>query len=77
VPLAIFQVAAQSDDEIRAILFLCFIGAFFIALPYLNPHGWTMFPVLLSILGSFFSMLILVIGIERWRRHRKSVITTA
>jgi Na+/melibiose symporter-like transporter len=61
----------KSTMTFGAILSLFFTAAFFFTLPYANPHGWTMFPFLLSILGSPFSMLIVVVGFERWRRHRR------
>jgi hypothetical protein len=31
-----------------------------------------MFPVILAVLGFLCSMLIVVIGFERWLKHRKS-----
>ena len=71
-----FRLQPKATMRFGAILLLCFIAAFFIALPYVNPHGWTMFPILLSILGSFFSLLIVVIGFQRWLKNRKSATTT-
>jgi hypothetical protein len=60
-----------------AILLATFAVSFFVARPYFNGHSWTMFPVLLSILGSLFALLVVVIGLERWLKHRKSAKTNA
>ena len=60
-----------------AILLASFVVCFFVARPYFNGHSWTMFPVLLSALGSLFSMLIVVIGLQRWLEHRKSAKANA
>lgn len=67
-----FRLQPKATIKFGAILLLCFIAAFFLAHPYVNPHSWTMFPFLLSMLGCLFSMLIVVVGAQRWNRHRTS-----
>jgi cell division protein FtsW (lipid II flippase) len=65
------RLLPKSTMTFGAMLLLFFIAAFFFTLPYANPHGWTMLPLLLSILGSPYAMLIVVIGIQRWLKDRK------
>src|SRR5437868_9203719 len=51
-----FLLHPKSTMRFGAILSLFFIAAFFFTVPYANPHGWTMIPLLLSILGSPYAV---------------------
>jgi hypothetical protein len=67
-----FSLQPKWTMRFGAILLATFVASFFVARPYVNPHSWTLFTVILSLLGSLFSILIVVIGFQRWPKHRKS-----
>jgi hypothetical protein len=71
------QLHPKSSMKFGAILSLFFVAALFFTFPHANPHGWTMIPLLLSILGSLYAVLIVVIGVARWLNYRKHAKTSS
>ena len=72
-----FRLHPAWTMKFGAILLATFVASFFVARPYVNPHSWTLFTAILSLLGSLFSVLILVIGFQRWLKHRNLAKPTA
>jgi hypothetical protein len=72
-----FSLHPKWTMRLGAGLLASFVVSFFVARPHFNGHSWTMFPVLLSVLGSLYSLIIFVIGFERWLKHRKSASTNS